>query len=160
MGDYTCNSKSAHSKCAVLILTATLILVICYALSLSNSIAAQRDDDADINSVVLSALDAWRHGEWESMYTFMSKNDRDKTPLNDFVKKREEIALAVKLKEYKVLSIDKISTDHVKVKIELTTLQGPNASFFPTNNWNEEKSDVVWNLSKEDCCWKLNLSKN
>lgn len=124
---------------------------------LSNGVAGEETGCDEIRIVVYNALEAWKNGNWKHMYELMSKEDKENKSISEFIKKRKEIALSVKLDSFKILSIKKARKDRAQARIRLITRLGPGASYLPTEEWRIETNDVVWMLIREDC-WKLTFS--
>jgi len=124
---------------------------------LPNGVAGGETGCDEIRSVVYNALEAWKSGNWKHRYELMSKEDKENKSISEFIKKRKEIALSVKLDGYKILSIKKTGKDKAHARIRLNTRLGPGTSYLPTEEWRIETNDVVWALIREGC-WKLNFS--
>lgn len=130
-----------------------ILITILYGCSITTSISAQ--EFSPIEDTVSTALNAWKEENWRLMYTTLSSIDKQATVLNEFVRKREELALAVKLKDYEVLDIVQTGNSKASVVIRLSLLKGPGTTVFPANGWTKDSTQTIWKLVDEKGTWYI-----
>lgn len=109
-------------------------------------------------SAVEKMLAAWKHEDWNKMYTFLSASDKKHVLLQDFKKKRQQMSIIENLDNYKINSEREASSTSVFVTVALFfTVNSYQGGYFPSKKSTKDKSVSIWHMVREDGSWKLSL---
>jgi len=97
-------------------------------------------------AVVKGVLDAWQHRDWAKLYYFLSRRDKERATLKQFITKQRTFEVVERLSSYRIGAVRFDSRNAAVVSIELNMLNGPLTHFFPSKGWTPEKVRVNYHL--------------